>query len=129
MIEGNAQTPEVDFGIEALTTGLSQDGFLVHPWMLKNPNDNTFIGSVKRRRKEGNILFNDALNTFYLRLYGVGHMVKDMGYSLRLAARVLLYAPSHREDSTYHSLLHQSWSTSTTTHKTPTLPPPHSRVL
>ena len=29
------------------------------------------------RRKEGNVLFNDALNTFYLRLYGVGHMVKD----------------------------------------------------
>ena len=27
--------------------------------------------------KEGNILFNDALNTFYLRLYGVRHMVKD----------------------------------------------------
>ena len=25
-------------------------------------------------RKEGNILFNDALNIFYLRLYGVGHM-------------------------------------------------------
>ena len=29
------------------------------------------------RRKEGNVLFNDALNTFYLRLYGVSHMVKD----------------------------------------------------
>ena len=29
-----------------------------------------------RVRKEGNVLFNDALNTFYLRLYGVGHMVK-----------------------------------------------------
>ena len=26
---------------------------------------------------EGNVLFNDALNTFYLRLYGVTHMVKD----------------------------------------------------
>ena len=26
--------------------------------------------------KEGNILFNDTLNTFYLQLYGVGHMVK-----------------------------------------------------
>ena len=25
----------------------------------------------------GNVLFNDTLNTFYLRLYGVGHMVKD----------------------------------------------------
>ena len=23
--------------------------------------------------KEGNVLFNDALNTFYLRLYGVRH--------------------------------------------------------
>ena len=28
-------------------------------------------------RKEGNVLFNDALNTFYVRLYGVGHMVKN----------------------------------------------------
>ena len=26
---------------------------------------------------EGNVLFNDALNTFYLRLYSVGHMVTD----------------------------------------------------
>ena len=28
-------------------------------------------------RKEGNVLFNDALNTFYLRLYGVRHTVKN----------------------------------------------------
>ena len=28
-------------------------------------------------RKEGYVLFNDTLNTFYLRLYGVRHMVKD----------------------------------------------------
>ena len=34
-------------------------------------------------RKEGNVLFNDALNTFYLRLYGVGHMVKEHRYSER----------------------------------------------
>ena len=26
--------------------------------------------------KGRNILFNDALNTFYIRLYGVGHMAK-----------------------------------------------------
>ena len=26
-------------------------------------------------RKEGNVIFNDPLNTFYLRLYGVRHMV------------------------------------------------------
>ena len=56
-------------------------------------------------RKEGNVLFNNTLNTFYLQLYGVGHMVKDHseskrkkltdattnGYYFRLAASVLLY--------------------------------------
>ena len=34
-------------------------------------------------RKEGNVLFNDALNTFYLRSYGVRHMVKDHSDSER----------------------------------------------
>ena len=34
-------------------------------------------------QKEGNILFNDALNTFYLRLYGVRHMIKDHSDSER----------------------------------------------
>ena len=28
-------------------------------------------------KKEGNVLFNNAFNTFYLPLYGIGHMVKD----------------------------------------------------
>ena len=36
-----------------------------------------------RWRKEGNVLFNDALNTFYLRLIGVRHMVEDHLYSER----------------------------------------------
>ena len=32
---------------------------------------------------------------------------RHIGYSFRLTARVLLYAPSHRQDSTYHgSILH-----------------------
>ena len=31
----------------------------------------------KEGRKEGNVLFNDALKTFYLRLYGVTHMAND----------------------------------------------------
>ena len=40
-------------------------------------------------------------------------MVKDhsdshIGYSYRLTARVLLYAPSHRQDSTYHGLCYTS---------------------
>ena len=49
---------------------------------------------------------------FILRLYGVVQIASEetrcrhMGYSFRLAARVLLYASSHRQDNTY-----QSWST------------------
>ena len=39
--------------------------------------------TVYEGRKEGNVLFNDALNTFYLQLYGVGHMVKDHSDSER----------------------------------------------
>ena len=64
----------------------------------------------------GSVLFNDALNTFYLRLYGVGHnVVKDhsdsererkirfrhIGYSFRLSARVVLYASFHRDRITH----------------------------
>ena len=33
--------------------------------------------------KEGNVLFNDALDTFSLRLYGIRHMVKDHSDSER----------------------------------------------
>ena len=33
--------------------------------------------------RKGNVLFNDALNTFYLRLYGVGLMVMDHSDSER----------------------------------------------
>ena len=37
----------------------------------------TFDTAFYKILKEGNVLFNDALNTFYLWLYGVSHMVKD----------------------------------------------------
>ena len=72
---------------------------------------NTFylwLQGRKEGRKEGNVLFNDKLNTFYLRLYGITHMVKDhsdreethschIGYSFRLAARVLyIHHPTDR---------------------------------
>ena len=33
---------------------------------------------------------------------------RHIGYSFRLTARVLLYAPSHRQDSTYHDLSYTS---------------------
>ena len=36
------------------------------------------------REKEGNVLFNDALNTFYFRLYGTGHMMSQMSWNIWL---------------------------------------------
>ena len=39
--------------------------------MVKDHSDS------EKGERERNVLFNDALNTFYLRLYGVRHMVKD----------------------------------------------------
>ena len=72
-------------------------------------------------RKEENVLFNDALNTFYLRLYGVRHMVKDHSDSERgnplpplhgllfpISSKGFLYASSHRQDDTYHGLCYTS---------------------
>ena len=67
--------------------------------------------------------------TFYLTMHSThfiyGYMASDIwlrtilivrketrcchiGYSYRLTARVLLYAPSHRQDNTYHSLCYTS---------------------
>ena len=70
-------------------------------------------------RMEENNLFNDALNTFYLviwrQTYGKGYSAREetncchyMSYTFLLAARVLLHTPSHRKDSTYHSLCYTS---------------------
>ena len=68
-------------------------------------------------RKQGNVLFNDALNTFYLRLYGVRHMVKDYSDSERgnpLPPHRLLFPISSKGSficTIPRPLLHQSWST------------------
>ena len=34
-------------------------------------------GATSHSEKEGNVLFNDTLNTFYLRLYGIRYFVED----------------------------------------------------
>ena len=50
---------------------------------------------------------------YYLKIYTFDIVRKEtccrhIGYSYRLTARVLLYAPSHRQDNTYHSLCYTS---------------------
>ena len=59
--------------------------------------------------KEGNVLFNDALNTFYLRVYCAGkkntHSHSERGNLLPLLLFSISskgYAPFHIQDSTYH---------------------------
>ena len=72
----------------------------------------------ERERERERDVFNDALNTFYLRLYGVINMVKnhsdsERGNPLRplngllfpiISKGFIIYVPSHRHDNTYHGL-------------------------
>ena len=85
---------------------------------MNGSNVNHFV-AIPDWRKEMLYLTTHS-NTFYLRLYGVGNMVKDHsdsergnplpphGLLFRLAARVLLYASSRRQDNTYHGLCYTS---------------------
>ena len=69
-------------------------------------------------RKVRNILFNDALNTFYLLFYSIGHIVKvhsDSEGENPLPPHGLLFLISskgsfifHRQDTTYHGLCYTS---------------------
>ena len=51
-------------------------------------SERSYRGATSRSAhwKEENVLINDVLNTFYLRLYGVGHMVNDHSDSERKPA-------------------------------------------
>ena len=97
-----------------------------HPQDLESSSGSSVSTSTKNRpsnhlvyiyERERNVLFN----TFYLRLYGVRHIwlrtilivrketrCRHIGYSYRVTARVLLYAPSHRQGNTYHGLCYTS---------------------
>ena len=60
---------------------------------------------------EGNVLFNDAFNTFYLRLYGVGHMVKDLSDSEREETRCrhMGYSFWINSKDSFISTISQTW--------------------
>ena len=71
-------------------------------------------------RKEGNVLFNDEFNTFYLRLYGVTHMVKDHSDSERrnpLPQHGLLFPIS--SNGSFTCIIPQTGYTHTTVFVTP----------
>ena len=84
------------------------------------PLSSTRLGTYRvrlgRGRKEGHVLFNNTLNTFYVCLYGVGHMVKnhsdsERGNPLPPLHELLFpssFLPSHRQDITYQGLCYSS---------------------
>ena len=53
---------------------------------------------------------------------------RHIGYSYRLTARVLLYAPSHRQDNTYHSLCYTSHGALAGTRNS-SMGPPHEGLI
>ena len=76
---------------------------------------------IVRKEREREIFYLTTHSTHFI----YGYMASDIwlrtilivkketrcchiGYSYRLAARVLLYAPSHRQDNTYHGLCYTS---------------------
>ena len=86
-------------------------------------------------RKEGHILFNDTLNTFYLRLYGVRYIISDHserergnplsqhGLLFPIRSRGILYASIHRQDNNYHGLCYTSRGAQAGTKNSPMGPP------
>ena len=74
-------------------------------------------GQQKLQIEGKEVFYLTTHSTHFIYAYMVSVMVKDhsdsengnplpaLGYSFRLAARVLLYAPSHRHDSTYYAFV------------------------
>ena len=100
-----------------------------YPVCLDMFNCRTFViakrvdvcGVAKHRQREREMFYLTTHSTHFM----YGYMASDIwlrtilivrketrcrhiGYSFRLAARVLLYAPSHRQDNTYHGLCYTS---------------------
>ena len=63
--------------ILSLSLFLYNTNKLQHHMIITHAHTHTYIYIHTYRERERTVLFNDALNTFYLRLYGVRHMVKD----------------------------------------------------
>ena len=83
------------------------------------------------RERERNVLFNDALNSFYLRLYGFRHMVKDDSDSEKgTRCRHIGYSSINSkgsfisQDNTYHGLCYTSRGALTGT-RNRSMGPPH----
>ena len=66
--------------------------------------------SHKQKERKKEVFYLTTHSTYFI----YGYMAREvtccryMGYSFKLAARVLLYAASHRQNNTYHGLCYTS---------------------
>ena len=97
-------------------------GAFMHNTPSELKDDVTCFGSTSCKiKKEREMFYLTTHSTHFI----YGYMVSDIwlrtilivrketrcrhiGYCYRLTAKVLLYAPSHRQDNTYHSLCYTS---------------------
>ena len=59
-------------------------------------------------QREREMFYLMTHSTHFIYGYMASVICRHIGYSYRLTASVLLYAPSHRQDNTYHSLCYTS---------------------
>ena len=102
--------------VRLISLGAITELFLVPQLVYQKPCE---IGHITEREREMFYLTTHSTHFIY------GYMASDIrlrtillvrketrcrhiGYSYRLTARVLLYAPSHRQDNTYHGLCYTS---------------------
>ena len=80
--------------------GSSQNGGTTQELNLKTSYK--LILLMKEGRKEGNVLVNDTLNTFYLRLYGSRHMVNMEHWLEREIAQWVHHMKDRSDDPSHH---------------------------
>ena len=95
----------------------------IYGYMVSDIWQRTIQIAREEGRKEQHVLFNDALNIFYLRLYGVRHMVKDHsdsergnplpphGLLFRLNSKASFICTIPQIGNTYHGLCYTSRGT------------------
>ena len=71
------------------------------PYLFKRTATNPTV-----QQKEGNVLFNDALNTFYLLLYGVG----SPAFQIQLSVFLVWNCPSESQDFVLKVMNHKQAS-------------------
>ena len=91
--------------------------------LTRTHNLDRFSRHCNRKKERKKMFYLTTHSTHFYNIYG--YMASDIwlrtilivrketrcrhiGYSYRLTARVLLYAPSHRQDNTYHGLCYTS---------------------